>query len=378
MIRVSGNVGLKMKESDLSRNLQGYRKGAISDDVLFVGFKENRLYLLPLEVKTGARPDYSYAGQQARELKRYLQQDILEPQTLASQLYRALFIRQVLMQVEKLRLYGVLDSDKLAPLLDRREWWLTGDYQLGELADYVDGIVVAHVDSATCFAPSYKETVENILQIEIPYSLLPSLIAAQGDEPPLAERHRVPEKYRLQPVCDATPSQPEAVVGVTTPTTAQSISEPGSLQPAVSVVTPDISDTPLQILFGHDVARQIPLYWEPTNTAKFMNTNTGIIGTMGTGKTQFTKSLVTQLMRNQSCNVDGKPIGLLIFDYKSDYVDEAFLDAIPGIGTIAGGVIGFLVGMGSSAALGAMTGGNLDGEVLDEYLCHDCLLTFND
>ncbi|MCM6466500.1 DNA phosphorothioation-dependent restriction protein DptH [Klebsiella pneumoniae] len=327
MIRVSGNVGLKMKETDLSRNLQGYRKGAISDDVLFVGFKEDRLYLLPLEVKTGARPDYSYAGQQARELKRYLQQDILEPQTLASQLYRALFIRQVLMQVEKLRLYGVLDSDKLAPLLDRREWWLTGDYQLGELADYVDGFVVAHVDSATCFDLSFKETAENILQIEIPYSLLPSLISAQGNEPPLAERYRVPEKYRLKPESDATPSQSEVVVEVTTPATARSISEPESLQPAVPVATSDISDTPLQILFGHDAARQSPLHWEPTNTAKFMNTNTGIIGTMGTGKTQFTKSLVTQLMRNQSCNVDGKPIGLLIFDYKSDYVDEAFLDA---------------------------------------------------
>ncbi|EHH6525981.1 DUF87 domain-containing protein, partial [Salmonella enterica] len=280
-----------------------------------------------LEVKTGARPDYSYAGQQARELKRYLQQDILEPQTLASQLYRALFIRQVLMQVEKLRLYGVLDSNKLAPLLDRREWWLTGDYQLGELADYVNGFVVAHVDSATCFDLSYKETAGNILQIEIPYSLLPSLIAAQGNEPPLAERYRVPEKYRLKPECDATPSQPEVVVEVTTPATARSISEPESLQPAVPVATSDKSDTPLQILFGHDAARQSPLYWEPTNTAKFMNTNTGIIGTMGTGKTQFTKSLVTQLMRNQSCNVDGKPIGLLIFDYKSDYVDEAFLGA---------------------------------------------------
>ncbi|MGP1320466.1 DNA phosphorothioation-dependent restriction protein DptH [Serratia sp. CY37345] len=328
MIRVSGNVGLKMKESDLSRNLQGYRNGAISDDVLFVGFKENRLYLLPLEVKTGARPDYSYAGQQARELKRYLQQDILEPQTLASQLYRALFIRQVLMQVEKLRLYGVVDNNKLAPLLDRREWWLTGDYQLGQLADYADGFVVAHVDSATCFDLSYKETAENILQIEIPYSLLPSLIAAQGDSP-LVERYRVPEKYRLKPECDASPSKPEVVVEVTTPTAAQSISEPESesLQPAVPVVTPDICDTPLQILFGHDAARESSLYWEPTNTAKFMNTNTGIIGTMGTGKTQFTKSLVTQLIRNQSCNVDGKPIGLLIFDYKSDYVDDAFLDA---------------------------------------------------
>ncbi|WP_373854878.1 DNA phosphorothioation-dependent restriction protein DptH [Klebsiella variicola] len=325
MIRVSGNVGLRMKESDLSRHLQGYQKGAISDDVLFVGFKDNNLYLLPLEVKTGARPDYNHAGQQAHELKRYLQQDILGPQTLASQLYRALFIRQVLMQVEKLRLYGVLDNDKLSPLLERREWWLTGDYQLGELAGYAEGFVVAHVDSETCFDLSYKETAENILQIEIPYSLLPSLIAAQGDQPPLAERYRVPEKYLLKPECDVNSSYP---VQVATTTEPQPISVLELPQPEASSLTPsNVSNTPLQVLFGHDAVRQNPLYWEPTNTAKFMNTNTGIIGTMGTGKTQFTKSLVTQLMRNQSSNVDGKPIGLLIFDYKSDYVDDAFLEA---------------------------------------------------
>lgn len=325
MIRVSGNVGLRMKESDLSRHLQGYQKGAISDDVLFVGFKDNNLYLLPLEVKTGARPDYNHAGQQARELKRYLQQDILGPQTLASQLYRALFIRQVLMQVEKLRLYGVLDNDKLSPLLERREWWLTGDYQLGELADYAEGFVVAHVDSGTCFDLSYKETAENILQIEIPYSLLPSLIAAQGNQPPLAQRYRVPEKYLLKSECDVNSSHP---VQVATTTEPQPISVLELPQPEASALTSsNVSNTPLQVLFGHDAVRQNPLYWEPTNTAKFMNTNTGIIGTMGTGKTQFTKSLVTQLMRNQSCNVDGKPIGLLIFDYKSDYVDDAFLEA---------------------------------------------------
>ncbi len=327
MIRVSGNVGLKMKESDLSRNLQGYRQGAISDDVLFVGFKENRLYLLPLEVKTGARPDYNYAGQQARELKRYLQQDILQPQTMASQLYRALFIRQVLMQVEKLRLYGVLDNEKLSPLLERREWWLTGDYQLGELTDYPNGFVVAHVDSGTCFDLSYKETPDNILQVEIPYSLLSSLIAARGDGPALAERYRVPEKYRLQPDCDATLADSNLSVQVITPTVVSSDSHSEQPASAELMVPPDMSDTPLRILFGHDAAQQSPLYWEPTNTAKFMNTNTGIIGTMGTGKTQFTKSLVTQLMRNQSCNVDGKSIGLLIFDYKEDYADDVFLEA---------------------------------------------------
>lgn len=321
MIRVSGNIGLKMKESDLSRNLQGYRNGAISDDVLFVGFKDNRLYLLPLEVKTGARPDYNYAGRQACELKRYLQQDILAPQTLASQLYRALFIRQVLMQVEKLRLYGVLDSNKLSPLLERREWWLTGDYLLGELTDYADGFVVAHVDSGSCFDLSYKLTKDNILQIEIPYSLLPTLIATKGDEQQLAERYRVPEQYRLKPDGDEETSKSALVVD-TTSSGDEPISESEPPQPDVHTLTP----TPLQILFGHDAVRQSPLYWEPTNTAKFMNTNTGIIGTMGTGKTQFTKSLVTQLMRNQSCNVDGKSVGLLIFDYKSDYVDDAFLE----------------------------------------------------
>ncbi|MEB2757800.1 DNA phosphorothioation-dependent restriction protein DptH [Citrobacter freundii] len=327
MIRVSGNVGLKMKESDLSRNLQGYRKGAISDDVLFVGFKENKLYLLPLEVKTGVRPDYNYAGQQACELKRYLKEDILEPQTLASNLYRALFVRQVLMQVEKLRLYGVLESGKLAPLLENREWWLTGEYQLGELADYPNGFVVAHVDSGTCFDISYKETQQGILQIEIPYSLLPSLIANPNGESSLTDRYHVPSKYILKPNQDVNILQSIAVVpAIKAPEGAEkSVSEISVLQP--EAITSGTNDEPLQVLFGHDAALRTPLYWEPTNTAKFMNTNTGIIGTMGTGKTQFTKSLVTQLMQNQSNNVDGKQIGLLIFDYKSDYVDDAFINA---------------------------------------------------
>ncbi|MHA8115465.1 DNA phosphorothioation-dependent restriction protein DptH [Kosakonia cowanii] len=323
MIRVSGNVGLKMKESDLSRNLQGYRQGAISDDVLFVGFKDESLYLLPLEVKTGARPDYSYAGKQARELKRYLQQDILEPKTLASQFYRALFIRQVLMQVEKLRLYGVLDNTLLSPLLKRREWWLSGDYEIAELNDYPDGIVVAHVDSATCFDLTYKMTVDNILQIEIPYSLLSSLIASDKEGEPLADRYKVPEKYLLKPQNAEVTDTPIAIE------LQASVLDP-DIQPlelSIAEKSGATSDTSLTVLFGHDAVKNDALYWEPTNTAKFMNTNTGIIGTMGTGKTQFTKALVTQLIRKQSRNVDGKPIGLLIFDYKSDYVDDDFLNA---------------------------------------------------
>ncbi|MEZ9590749.1 DUF87 domain-containing protein, partial [Vibrio breoganii] len=94
-------------------------------------------------------------------------------------------------------------------------------------------------------------------------------------------------------------------------------------QPEQSEVS---SGLPLTVLFGHEAMTHKPLNWEPTNTAKFMNTNTGIIGTMGTGKTQFTKSVITQLYRNQNDNVNGAPIGMLIFDYKSDYVDDKFVN----------------------------------------------------
>ncbi len=74
----------------------------------------------------------------------------------------------------------------------------------------------------------------------------------------------------------------------------------------------------MEILFGNDEDGE-PLYWYPNDTECVLNTNTGIIGTMGTGKTQIIKSIVTQMHRNEKDNYDGEPIGILIFDYKGDY-----------------------------------------------------------
>lgn len=347
MIRVSGNVGLKMMESDFTRLVHGYRKGAISDDVLFVGFKGNSLYLLPLEVKTGVRPDYAYAGQQATELKRYLTDVVLAPKTLASKLYRGLFVRQVLMQVEKLRLYNVLSENDLSELIQRREWWLRGEYDLGVLQDYPSGFVVAHVENDTCIEPGYTLTTTNILQVELPYGLLDALINASTSKTldALVADIRVPAKYRLaasrislplaMTIIDSRSAAVEPVETVEIVEPIQTVqSDGGALQTGnvevtlvvdVSTKSSESANASLKVLFGNDVLRHAPVYWEPTNTAKFMNTNTGIIGTMGTGKTQFTKSVIAQLVQCQSANVDGLPIGILIFDYKSDYVDDAFI-----------------------------------------------------
>jgi hypothetical protein len=94
-----------------------------------------------------------------------------------------------------------------------------------------------------------------------------------------------------------------------------------------SLTTSSDGTEPLKILFGHSANSKQPLYWYPTTTSKIMHTNTGIVGTMGTGKTQFTKSLIKQIQDGAQANVNGTPIDILIFDYKGDYVKEDFVKA---------------------------------------------------
>ncbi len=343
MVRVSGNIGLNMSESEFSRHLNGYKSGAISDDVLFVGFKDESLYLLPLEVKTGASYDSKKAIKQAQELSRYLIGEVLGGDSLARKLYRGLFIRQALMQIDKYELYSVYPEGYFAPFLDRKEWWLQGDYDIAALADYPRGFVVANLQDDKCLETSVEE-VEGILKIEVPYSFLPRMITTPlqsllADTAATAVAS-IPDKYFLKgarksvtPVADvvetASADHDDKVQTYTADVVEPQVTAPILQAKKPTVVSPAVAtgDESLKVLIGHEVKHNQPVFWEPTNTAKFMNTNSGIIGTMGTGKTQCTKSVVTQLYRNQHQNVDGQPIGILIFDYKSDYVDEKFQTA---------------------------------------------------
>lgn len=373
MIRVTGNIGLKMSDSDFSRNVQGYKSGHISDDVLFVGFKDKQMYVLPLEVKTGIKQTHNKGVQQAKELKRYLCEDILGRNDFAGMLYRGLFIRQVLMQIDKYELYNLYSDTYFDAFLAEREWWLQGDYGIADLPQYPDGFMLSHVENYTFFEADFNE-VDDILKIQLPSSYLKELVSTplrelMNDVRPEKLCH-IPEKYLLKAgqesmaaVIDKAEPNPLEITTEGTkaenPTISTKSAVKESLKPVSSKskevsasadnaelnsvtdkpdtkvtsqesVTELISSEPIKILIGHDVRDYAEVYWEPTNTSKFMNTNSGIIGTMGTGKTQCTKSVVTQLYRQQDRNVDGKPIGILIFDYKSDYVDDKFLNATNG------------------------------------------------
>lgn len=75
----------------------------------------------------------------------------------------------------------------------------------------------------------------------------------------------------------------------------------------------------MEILFGTNVVNNQPVYWHPNNSEMVVNLNTGVIGTSGTGKTQFVKSLIAQLSMQKSRNFNNDDFGILIFDYKGDY-----------------------------------------------------------
>ena len=166
MLRVAGNIGLKMSDADFSRYSQGIRQGAISDDVLFVGFKAQQMYLLPLEVKVGKKQKHDKGVRQAKELKRYLVEQLFGRPDLAGHLYRGLFIRQVFMQIDKYELYRVYDDQYFTQLKDDREWWLQGDYTLADITGYPQGFVLAFIEGEYC--NEHFELDQNILQIKLP------------------------------------------------------------------------------------------------------------------------------------------------------------------------------------------------------------------
>lgn len=86
----------------------------------------------------------------------------------------------------------------------------------------------------------------------------------------------------------------------------------------------------INILVGHTQSGHREVVFEPNNTKMVSHPNMGVIGTMGTGKTQFARSVIAQFAKEGVNNIGGKPVGMLVFDYKGDYKDKEFLDAVGG------------------------------------------------
>lgn len=300
MIRVSGGTGLSMQEGDFSRYNKGINKGAISDDILLVGVQGDNIILYPVEVKAGSA-DLKKAKEQVKNLKDYFYNALFSDNSLQSKLLKGLFIRQLFMHIEKYELYEVFDKDYFSKVYNKREELLKGEYQLIELEDYSMGAVVAFLDTQ----PSSQFSIDDdkILECKLSWDYVDKMIVTSYNE---LKNNIFNEKYDTDTsyLLDNMINKEEEII------------DKEIIEERYDEIENN-DNSILTVKFGTDIKNSSDILWYPTDTTKTLNTNTGIIGTMGTGKTQFTQSLITQLLDNST-------VGILIFDYKGDYIKDDF------------------------------------------------------
>ena len=101
-----------------------------------------------------------------------------------------------------------------------------------------------------------------------------------------------------------------------------------STRPYASFVQDTISDLGVRFEVGHSLSasERKPYYLQPSNT-KLNQLNIGVVGDLGTGKTQLTKALIYHFTRGAARNRGHAP-KFLIFDYKRDYTNSDFVSAV--------------------------------------------------
>lgn len=365
MLRVSGGVGLSQNDGILSAKNLGFEKGSTSDDLLFVGIHQNkgqlRVYFYPTEVKTGnnAPSVISKAFEQAAHTADGLQNAFNPDEDKDSIMYkvnRNFMMQLVINSCKKMQVYHVDDSQDWNIVLDTfREQLLNEEFTVStNIRDLLGkGAVLSFKKGLLERTTSFKEDAINFL--ELPEADEYNLILKDVNDiseilrnpgsgiVPLGKMQvddlngngesikSTPYDEKDDPVKPILSDQPEPFA--TKPEQPEIPDEPE--KPELPEPKTDKSDVVklgngIRVKFGNNRMDGSSVFWYPNDTRQVFHTNTGIIGTMGTGKTQFTKSLITQLYRNASNNVDGAPLGILIFDYKGDYNDTKpdFVDAV--------------------------------------------------
>ena len=363
MLRVSGGAGYSPNDGLLSAKNLGFEKGPTSDDILLVGIEgpldDIKVYLHPVEVKIGQNPTAVILKARSQVLNTYnglwnaLWPDE-ERDSLECKLSRNFLMQLVIVSCEKMKLYNVYPNEQWNTVVEEyREALLNEQYSFSEALD--DLIGKGTIVSFKADALSKSGLITNdVCTLELPEKMGSEYMiksAREIEEDLDGSRRELPDRLKYLYSSNATSAPKDQSVATTAlPPDSQKktayeepVTEPvpQSEPPQDKFSEEDASESDftklaladseeelkepeeerkgMEILFGTDVSNGQKLLWLPNDTNQVFHTNTGIIGTMGTGKTQFTKSIITQLYRDQAHNFDGTPLGILIFDYKGDY-----------------------------------------------------------
>jgi DNA phosphorothioation-dependent restriction protein DptH len=346
LLRVSGGAGLSSAEGILSYKNLGFEKGPTSDDLLFIGLNyvsdQAKIYLYPTEVKTGInaadviKKAFVQVSATATGLQEAMNPADNKPNTIMYKVNRNFLMQLLITSCKKMQVYHVDDSQNWNVILDKfRLALLNEDYTIStEIQEVLGrGSVLSFRQALVSRKTSFKEDTINF--IEMPENDEFDLILSSVDEIHDDILNKRDNNLLIFEECKVNQLTGDLTginatefegTGDETEKTLEENVDHGETNNTENEQFEDKTDVKVEsqelgmkILFGKNQQDGSDVIWEPNNTDVLFHTNTGIIGTMGTGKTQFTKSLITQLYLNQKKNVGEESLGILIFDYKGDY-----------------------------------------------------------
>lgn len=180
---------------------------------------------------------------------------------------------------------------------------------------------------------SFKETIvvshDDAVKLLLGDSaeLLASIKAKIGNWQLLAEVN-IQNQHEPLPEAPVIATSPQAPAEVPSNSTEKMPAlPPDPLTPDIKDTQPELLMTGLKFTVGKTVGafKEQELEFFPGNT-ELNQLNIGIVGDLGTGKTQLIQGLIHQLRLRPADNRDKAP-NILIFDYKRDYSKEAFIKA---------------------------------------------------
>ncbi|WP_125182720.1 ATP-binding protein [Minwuia thermotolerans] len=159
----------------------------------------------------------------------------------------------------------------------------------------------------------------------LPNRTPPRPVTPEDDSPAgTGETDPLPDTTPEKEVRDA-PEAPPGETDIVDPPPPDDDANPGNTVEPAEEATEGI-----EILVGHEQrgTRMLPIMLKPSET-NLTQLNMGVVGDLGTGKTQFLKSIVYQLAKAGPSNRGITPKSF-IFDYKNDYSGDDFVKAIDG------------------------------------------------
>ena len=380
ILRVTGSIGLPQDYIFSKKSLGA--KGAMSDDLLMIGLdatdqNDIHLYLYPVEVKFSKYSSMAdKAGKQVSQTFLQLKEHLFGEANFTKNIYRTFFASQFLTNAEKLNANNLLSDVEYQEIEKYRFELLNLKYTLKEKlpvkemgsaaivsfynhathsisTSLVDNVPVCevHFSEQECFQfvaepennhMKFLETdlimidSDTLNAIDNPIDIVPSEGASSSIELTEIEDEELTADSIMNSsvVTDEIGSKANSAIAFDESDNTSTIEQSSDVDHKDELKTKPNSQEmishSIKILVGHTQSGHREVVFEPNNTKMVSHPNMGVIGTMGTGKTQFARSVIAQFAKEGVNNIGGKPVGMLVFDYKGDYKDKEFLDAVGG------------------------------------------------